>query len=483
MKTTGIKYLVLFFLAGSFYFVSAQTYTVDSVPNQKLINNSYVSNPDNIITQSAVDEINQKLSSLESQTTVQTAVVVINSIGDADIFNFAQQLFNQWGIGRSENNNGLLILLVYDQRTIRFHTGYGLEAILPDVMCKHIQMQNMLPSFREGNYDAGMMAGINEVVKVLTDPVYLEEVRADLKRSESGWNVFFWVMLVLGVLANVILVIVLKKSGSFSDSKKRPKNNQYPELRISSTEWLMIYGIIPIGGLLAFNVVMLDFEYPIPTFLLMVYAYFALALFYKYTRLSRVTDRLQKEKNYYEAVNFYQDRQVFWLVMGILIPLPFLFVFFNVLSRKRFFRNHPRDCKSCGNKLTKLSEKDDDQHLQKAQVFEEELGSVDYDVWLCGLCQSKETLNYVNRFSKYSSCPKCGTKALFKESRRTITEPTYTSTGTGEQRDRCKFCNHVKISTYTIAMKVESSSSSDSGSSGGSWGGGSSGGGGASSSW
>src|SRR6188768_2722830 len=106
----------------------AQTvYTVETIPNVKLINNSYVSNPDAILTDATVGRIDFKLAQLEKETTVQVAVVAVRSIGDADIFNFAQQLFTLWGIGKAKKDNGLLILLVVDQRTVRFHTGYGLE--------------------------------------------------------------------------------------------------------------------------------------------------------------------------------------------------------------------------------------------------------------------------------------------------------------------------------------------------------------------
>jgi len=73
--------------------VFSQAYTVEKVPNTKLENNSYVSNPDEIISSSSVGQINIILDSLEKETTAQVSVVVLNSIGESDIFDFAQQLF------------------------------------------------------------------------------------------------------------------------------------------------------------------------------------------------------------------------------------------------------------------------------------------------------------------------------------------------------------------------------------------------------
>src|SRR5690606_559921 len=91
---------------------------------------------------------------------------------------FAQRLFRYWGIGRASNDNGLLILFIKDQRTIRFHTGYGIEGALPDVTCRRIQQQFMVPYFKEGNYDTGMLRGIEATVSILTKPEAIEELFA-----------------------------------------------------------------------------------------------------------------------------------------------------------------------------------------------------------------------------------------------------------------------------------------------------------------
>src|SRR5688572_33098722 len=90
--------------------------TVESIPNQKLINGSYVSNPDAILNDATITQIDTLLTSLEKKTSVQIAVVVVESIGDADLFEFAQKLFTSWGIGNNSKDNGLLLLLVNDKR-------------------------------------------------------------------------------------------------------------------------------------------------------------------------------------------------------------------------------------------------------------------------------------------------------------------------------------------------------------------------------
>lgn len=110
-------------LVGHFAFAQ-NAYTVESLPDpKKSAPYGYVSNPDHVLDAGTVDNINTILGSLEDSTSVQVAVAVVNSIGDAVPREFATELFRYWGIGQAENNNGLLILLVMDQRRMEFRSG------------------------------------------------------------------------------------------------------------------------------------------------------------------------------------------------------------------------------------------------------------------------------------------------------------------------------------------------------------------------
>ena len=474
-----MRYLLILFLLCLGPLVRAQSYTVETVPNTKVSSNQLVSNPDGILDGVTVNAMNQQLADLEARTTVQVAVVVLNSIGDRDIFGFAQELFEKWGIGQSGKDNGLLILLVMDQRTVRFHTGYGLEGVLPDIICKHIQEEDMVPRFREEDYNGGMKAGVDHVVRILSDPEYAQEIMDTAMRDESAFSVLFWIWSVLGGFALLIVYLVNKRK--FSDSKK-PASTSYREMRLSRLGWLTEFAIIPYAILLAFKLSpMVD---PSWEALGALYVYFMLTLVHRRLRMRNVVDRFLQQKRYKHIVDFFENYRVGWLVWSIFFPVPFLFHYFFYKSRIKYFRNHPRDCKKCGKPVRKLDEVADDLYLSKEKVFEEGLKSVDYDVWLCDSCGTYFELMYPNKFSKYSHCPKCKTKAYYLKSNQTLVSPTTSSTGTGEKTYECKFCNHVTVSTYTIARISESSSSSGGSSdSGGSFGGGSSGGGGASSSW
>lgn len=162
--------LMLFLLVATLSFATGEEkqYTLQDVPNVRLSDvRQYVSDPSHILSGSARDTINAVLGRLEASTGIETAVVMLPSIGEEDIFNFAHELFRQWGIGKQKSNNGLLILFVADQRKVRFTVGYGLEGTMTDAMSKRIQMQRMVPRFKAGDWDGGMVDGVRAAAQVL----------------------------------------------------------------------------------------------------------------------------------------------------------------------------------------------------------------------------------------------------------------------------------------------------------------------------
>ena len=176
-----------------------KAYSIESVPNVYAQDRRlHVSDPNGLLMQETQAEINRMLTLLEDSTGIQSMVVMLPSIGQDDIFDFAHNLFRHWGIGNKESNNGMLIVYVADQRKIRFTTGYGLEGILPDAMCKRIQSRYMIPHFREGNTDLGMLEGTKAVVSVLDG-----SMKADNTEEEASlWEI----LLTLGAIMFIIVV-------------------------------------------------------------------------------------------------------------------------------------------------------------------------------------------------------------------------------------------------------------------------------------
>jgi uncharacterized protein len=98
-----------------------------------------------------------------------TAVVVatVETIGDNDPNDYANRLYQAWGIGKKGEDKGVLIILAVKERRVRIETGYGVEGILPDGLAGEILDQYAIPRFRDGDFGKGLaetMAAVSAVV-------------------------------------------------------------------------------------------------------------------------------------------------------------------------------------------------------------------------------------------------------------------------------------------------------------------------------
>ena len=163
--------------------VLAKPYNISEVPNVQLSDrHRYTSNPDGILSAEAVRAIDLACDSLRTKGVAQVAVVAIKDIASDDVFSFAHKLFSSWGVGVDKADNGLGIILVLDKREIRFVTGYGLEGVLPDALCKRIQQRYMVEPLGRGDYDKGMVDGVAAVAELLSSgelPAVAEEELSD----------------------------------------------------------------------------------------------------------------------------------------------------------------------------------------------------------------------------------------------------------------------------------------------------------------
>lgn len=139
-----------------------------------------------------------------------------------------------------------------------------------------------------------------------------------------------------------------------------------------------------------------------------------------------------------------------------------------ILLIRRWRRLRPRQCPRGHGKMFRLSEQDDDMALVTGQQVEEEVGSVDYDVWVCPVCDERRVIRY-KRWSRYSRCKECNFVTMTRTV-RVVTPATVASTGVDEVELDCKHCGYHDVTRRIIPRVVPASSGS--GSSGGGGGGG-----------
>jgi uncharacterized protein len=188
--------------------IHAREYSVKDVPNVQLENRyRFTSNPDGILEDWAVAQIDSICYDLRHRGIAQTAVVALREIDTDDVFEFAYELFSSWGVG-SKSNSGIGVILVEEAREIRFVTGYGVEGVLPDAICKRIQNQYMLPYFRDGDYSRGMVAGLQAIRAVLNGSELDAGGNDDYVDEDEEALVAMVVFFIIVIIGSMIVVVI-----------------------------------------------------------------------------------------------------------------------------------------------------------------------------------------------------------------------------------------------------------------------------------
>ncbi len=116
----------------------------------------FVTDNANIIDPVYKEKITQLASDIEKNSTVEIAVVTVDSLEGEPIEMYAANLFEQAGIGKKDKDNGLLILVAKQEREYKFEVGYGLEGTITDSMKVNIGDRIIVPNFRNGDYGKGI---------------------------------------------------------------------------------------------------------------------------------------------------------------------------------------------------------------------------------------------------------------------------------------------------------------------------------------
>lgn len=125
----------------------------------------------NLLDPATEQALTEKLAALEARSTDQLVVVTVNSLQDQEIEDYGYQLGRAWGIGQKENDNGALLIVAPNERKVRVEVGYGLEPILTDAFSSQVIRNDILPSFRDGDYQAGVVKGVDALIAQLSlDP-------------------------------------------------------------------------------------------------------------------------------------------------------------------------------------------------------------------------------------------------------------------------------------------------------------------------
>lgn len=454
------------------------TWEVNQIPNPKLRGQkSFVSDPNHILSPSNVEYLDTISQLIDEESGAEFAIVVVNDYrGDSD-FDFALELFNAWGIGKKGADNGLLLFIAKDRREYRFISGYGMERFLPDAYLKRIGEKYLVPYFKEGDYDQGLIEVSHVIRQVLTSEDSIKELESMMPEAIPFFslkNPFFKsTLMVLGLF--FLLYVYVHFVG-----------NSLLPARAKKVSWIapIFYGIGCMGFLMFVTLFLFAFvfENVEEVYQKKNLPYFAFILCGIILAMKITKSREALVKGYKDEFDLQKSLKKFMGFMFVPIVLSPLALIDLGMGIARVSKNSNRfkapDDSGDWERMNRVSEAEQiRKQMDAGQKVEEKIGGRRYEVWK-NRKSGKFTFIPWDIKKAYKECPQCHYHTLSVNLVNTIVAATYSSSGKGEYYDDCQNCSyHVTKDSFVIPKKVRSSSSSGGSGGGGSSGGGSSGGG------
>jgi uncharacterized protein len=179
------------------------------------------------LTGEQANTLEQQLRAMHDTTSSQIVVMIRTDIGDYDRVTYATELGNRWGIGRSEKDNGVVMLIVTEgnQRGIFISPGYGLEGALTDLQATQIA-RDMVPYFRAGNYYSGIQYGVSAVISAIHGEYTADSTSNDATGSGGAWVIL---TIFLGIIILMVIIALFGKydtqdlsgTGTFGSGSRR----------------------------------------------------------------------------------------------------------------------------------------------------------------------------------------------------------------------------------------------------------------------
>jgi uncharacterized protein len=190
----------------------------------------------------AVARIEAKLKDLETKKGSQLAVLIVPTTQPEEIEQYGIRVAEAWKPGRKGVDDGAILLVAKDDRRVRIEVGQGLEGALPDAIANRIVAETITPHFKQGDFDGGVEAGVDQIISVING----EPLPAPDRKWERRGG--------LGNLLPVLLIVVFVAGGVLRAIFGRLFGSIATGGLAGGIVWLLSH-LIPIGigaGVLAF---------------------------------------------------------------------------------------------------------------------------------------------------------------------------------------------------------------------------------------
>lgn len=150
-----------------------------------------------------------KLRNWETQTTNQLVVLIVPTTAPETIEDYSIRVADAWKIGQKGKDNGAILLVAKDDKRLRIEVGYGFEGVLTDVTSRRIIAETIAPYFKQGQFAAGINAGVDRIMSVVDKGEPLPPPGKVERRPQRG-NIDFGTLLIILLVAVPVIGTVLR---------------------------------------------------------------------------------------------------------------------------------------------------------------------------------------------------------------------------------------------------------------------------------
>ncbi len=174
----------------------------------------FVTDNADIIPPDYEQKITELAKQIEQETTVEIAVVTINSLEGVSKETYATELFEQAGIGKKDVDNGLLILVALDEKEYRVEVGYGLEGLIPDTYKVNLGTRILEPNFRQGEFGKGIYDTLSAIKEILSgEEEVLSKYQSQYNAQQNASKIKLWLYLIFFFI--FIIMSIVGRRGRF----------------------------------------------------------------------------------------------------------------------------------------------------------------------------------------------------------------------------------------------------------------------------
>ena len=194
-----------------------------------------------------VDQLEKELKAYEDSTSNQIAILIVQSLEGDVLEEYSLRVAEKWKLGQKGKDNGVLLLIAIDEHKMRIEVGQGLEGVLTDAQSNRIIRNEIAPEFRRGDYDAGVKAGIDGIVKAIAG-----EYSASDSGDISDLTFFQKVLVTSGLILFISIfgfmaLVFPGKAGWWMYFFLLPFYGLFPMAPFNENYWYVPFGIYALG--------------------------------------------------------------------------------------------------------------------------------------------------------------------------------------------------------------------------------------------